>query len=488
MTHLKSHSKRLPDIRHQKTKLIGTIGPASESEEMLRRLMLCGLDIFRLNFSHGNHGDHSVVIERIRRVSTEFGIPVTIFCDLQGPKLRTGTFREHQPLNLTQNQLVTIRAGVADSDGEWIATPLSELPAMVSRGSRILISDGALELRVIDIQDMEIHCAVEVGGSLGERQGINLPGMISTPVNLTEKDRSDLKFCLTQEIDYIALSFVRSPDDIRAARHAMDEWGHRVPIIAKIERPEAVDNLKDVVAEADALMVARGDLGVEIRPENVPMVQKRIIAECRRVGKPVITATQMLESMIHSSRPTRAEASDVANAILDGSDAVMLSGETAIGQYPVEAVEMLARIADEVEMTMTADLPCPYEISRLEHPDSASAYITEAVAAVAARCACRAIAVFTRSGATARLMAQHRPSVPIFAFTHDPIVFRRMNLLWGIRPVLVKEANDLRMFESIIRTELLASEDVRKGDRIAITGGHPIAQQKATNFLKLIEL
>ncbi len=475
------------NIRYQRTKIVGTIGPASTSEAVLRELITHGLDVFRLNFSHGDHQGHAEVIERIRRIENEIGVPVMIFCDLQGPKLRIGRHRDRNPIRLIRDQRIEIRAGIDHSDGEWIATPLRELPQMVSPGSRILMADGSIELRVEVVEGERIDCVVVIGGLLAERQGINLPGTVTSSPGLTAKDLDDLLFCLGQPVDAIALSFVRSADDIRAARERMDVAGMRLPVIAKIERPEALAHITDVISEADAVMVARGDLGVEIGPEKVPLVQKRIIRECRRIGRPVITATQMLESMIQNPRPTRAEASDAANAILDGSDAIMLSGETAVGRHPVEAVEMLARIARDVEETGEVQPACPYQVA-IDPPENSAGFIAEAVAAIAQKRGCRAIAVFTRSGSTARMMSQQRPPVPIFAFSPDRSVCRQMNLLWGVRPVLLREANDLRGFEAGMRAELQGSGDLRPGDRVALTGGHPISRHGTTNFVKLIEI
>ncbi len=469
-----------PPTRH--AKIVCTLGPASDSEEMIRRLMLSGMDVARLNFSHGAHEQHAAVIHRLRKVARELGRTVCILQDLQGPKIRTGRLKDGGPVVLQKGQTVTITANDIVGTPELIATSYRGLANDVKPGERILLSDGRIELVVTRVPDGDVVCEVLNGGVLGQHQGINLPGTSVSIPSLTEKDEADLEFGLQHAVDLVALSFVRTAEDIERAKCAMAARGPEVPLIAKLEKPQAIDNLDSILATANGVMVARGDLGVELPPEQVPLIQKRIIRRARDFRRPVITATQMLESMIDNPRPTRAEASDVANAILDGSDAVMLSGETAVGKYPQDAVQMMSRIVVEAE---TQPLP-----QLLPHRDSTERLsiaetICEAMAHAARDLEIRAIAVFTQTATTARMLSKYRPGARVYAFTPVDAVCNRMNLLWGITPVGCPSNLSAEGMAEFAEAELTRRQVLTKGDIFGLVAGGT-ETEGATNFLRLI--
>jgi len=484
----------------RRTKIVATIGPATWSAERLDELFAEGLDVVRINFSHAAHDDARRVIRHTRDASEKLGRSIAVLGDLQGPKIRTGKLAGGGPVVLVPGHECTITTEPILGTAQRLSTTYSHLPQDVRPGDRILLADGTKVLQVLDKSNTEVRCRVIVGGPLAERQGINLPGVRVSAPSLTEKDQADLEFCLGEGVDYVALSFVRAAADLVELRRRIRERGHDVPIVAKIEKPEALEQIGDIVQATDVIMVARGDLGVEMPAEQVPLEQKKLIALCNALGKPVITATEMLQSMVSNPRPTRAEASDVANAIFDGTDAVMLSAETSIGKYPVDAVKTMARIAVAVEdasfQQSCRDGGRPEWRPRydLGVTDAAAVQETsvEAAAADAAVSAARelkaaAIVAFTISGSTAMKIAKRRPASPIYAITPSRDTYRRLALVWGVRPVL-----------SAIGTQtdhiLLAGEDVllkggmlQRGDTaVLVSGAMPV--RGATNFVKIRRL
>ncbi len=466
-----------------KAKIVCTIGPASESEEMLKKLMLAGMDIARLNFSHGTHEEHLRKMERIRKVAKELNKPVAILQDLQGPKIRIGKFK-NPPINLKQGDRFTITTRPVLGDQTIVSTTYKNLPNDVKPGDQILVNDGLIKLKVISTTAEDVLCEVVNGGSLYDRRGINLPGVKISEPSLTEKDKDDLAFGLEHGVDYVALSFVRDAESVRELRSLIGE--RRVPIVAKLEKPEALENLDEIIAESDAIMVARGDLGVEISAEKVPSVQKEIIEKCLTYSKPVITATQMLDSMMVHPMPTRAEATDVANAIFDGSDAVMLSGETAFGKYPLESVQMMHSIITESEHHREYFRPTPHTIPETkEHLFSYS--VCHAACNAAQEINARYIVVLTRSGYTARAMSHFRPPVPILALTSDEKTYRRMSLYWGIIPIFL--AYDIFVADDLsdLINPLAKQGWVASGDKLVVIAGSS-RQQGGTNLMRLHEV
>jgi pyruvate kinase len=486
----------------RKAKIVCTIGPATDSPPVLDHLIESGMDAARLNFSHGSHESHGRAITRIREAAERRGVSVAIIQDLQGPRIRVGHLSE--PVELAQDQNVTLmaeanipshvtkapRKGTSRQTQSHLQIPVTyeHLGQDVHRGARILIDDGMVELTVIETQGKMVQCRVATPGLVHSHKGINLPGTpISAPA-LSDKDKDDIRFGVAQQVDYIALSFVRGPDDIMTARKLIAECGGDIPVIAKIERPEAVSRLDALLEQADGIMIARGDLGVEIGPESVPILQKRMIADANRRRRLVITATQMLESMTHHPRPTRAEASDVANAVFDGTDAVMLSAETAMGQYPVETVRVMDRIIRAAEEGTEPGVIRRSEARRgsVSFPEAICAAASSAASATDAS----AIVAFSESGATARLMSKQRPSAPIIAFTPFEGVRRRMALYWGViartMPMPLIKQTDERIHEAERR--LTGEGLVGSGDRMVILSGGIIGQRGGTNLMKLHEV
>ena len=468
-----------PPRAARRAKIVCTIGPASASEAMLRDLLRAGMDVARLNFSHGTHEEHARLIERLRRVAHQRGRTVCILADLQGPKLRTGRLKGGRPVTLKAGGRVTLTPRPLAGTAALLSTGYERLAQDVSPGARILLSDGLIELRVNRVRGDDVECKVISGGVLGEHQGINLPGARLSVPSLTDKDRQDLTFALDHGVDAVAVSFVRTADDVRLARKLIEEHGACVPVIAKLEKPEAIECLEEILDVADGVMVARGDLGVEMPPEKVPVVQKRVVRLAAEWRKPVITATQMLESMVEHPRPTRAEASDVANAIFDGTDAVMLSAETACGKYPREAAGIMARIIQETEAAMGD--PASH---RRRRALSIAETICESVAHAALDLDMRAIVVYTETGRTARLISKYRSGCAIYAFTAVPAVCNFCNLLWGVSPAAVEQARSADQMVLVAEARLLARKLVRPGDIIAVAAGTQMSSG-STNFMRL---
>jgi pyruvate kinase len=461
------------------SKIVCTIGPATRSPRMIRKLMQAGMDVARLNFSHGTHEEHAESFSILRETAVAMKKPIAIVADLQGPKIRTGPLAGGGAVLLRAGQRFVITTAKVLGDTTRVNTTFYPMPREVKRGDRILLSDGLIELRVESTTPHEVICQVANGGLLGENKGINLPGVKLRVPALTEKDRGDLRFALSQGADYIAVSFVRRPEDVVLAKALVKRAKGNAPVIAKLEKPEAIDNLEEILKVADGVMVARGDLGVEMNPECVPVVQKNIIARAREHRRPVITATQMLESMTENPRPTRAEASDVANAIFDGSDAVMLSAETATGKYPVEAVGMMARIIEEAERSIQ-EFPRPGGTERLKVAET----VAELVCHASRELHMKVIAVFTHSGFTARLVARYRPLVPIIAFSPEATTRRRMALLWGVTPRSIVDIKKIDALPAITEKRLIEERLVKKGDVIGIVAGTPMGIRGTTNFMK----
>ncbi|MGO8946392.1 MAG: pyruvate kinase [Ktedonobacterales bacterium] len=477
------------DIK-RRTKIVCTLGPATQSEEKIEALTRAGMNVARINFSHGTHEEHAATIKRVRAVATRLGQPVAILQDLQGPKIRTGSLAGGQPVELAAGRQFILTTQDIAGTAERVTSTYQQLPDDVKPGDPILLSDGAIQLRVEKTDNTEVICRVVYGGLLAEHQGINLPGVTVSAPALTDKDRADLLFGIEQRVDYVALSFVRRPSDIQDAKDliaaamkpsADGAPGSTIPVIAKLEKPEAIERLESILQVSDGIMVARGDLGVEMPLEDVPLVQKRVIQQSNACGLPVITATQMLESMIQHPRPTRAEASDVANAILDGTDAIMLSGETAIGQYPVEAVRVMVRIALATE----GHFPPSIRPEALQQGMAPTRAVSAAAHTLADAAGGSLIAVFTQSGLSAHLISKERPAAPIVAFTPSPAVYQRLALWWGVMPRLSNLAGSteelIAWVDSCLQEERLAAP----GDIIVIMGGMPIASRARTNFIQL---
>jgi len=437
------------------------------------------MDVARLNFSHGTHAEHAKNIALLRAAALEMKKTVAILADLQGPKIRTGVLAGGGPVLLRTGQEFTITTAKVLGDSTRVSTVFEPLPREVKRGDRILLSDGLIELRVKQVRRSEVICDVVNGGALGENKGINLPGVKLRVPALTPKDKADLKFALGAGADYIAVSFVRRPEDVALAKQLIRKAKKETPVIAKLEKPEAIENLDAILRVADGVMVARGDLGVEMSPEEVPVVQKQIIRRAREFRRPVITATQMLESMTENPRPTRAEASDVANAIFDGSDAVMLSAETANGKYPVEAVSMMARIIESAEESIE-EFPRPVPQEKLKIAET----VAELVCHASRELHMKLIVVFTHSGFTARLISRYRPQVPIIALTPEAETRRRMALIWGVLPLESRDQHRIDTLAEMTEKKLLQERLVRKGDVIGIIAGTPMGVRGTTNFMK----
>ena len=471
----------------RRAKIIATLGPASADPEVLEKLLGLGVDVARLNFSHGRHEEHAAVLDRIRAASRHLGRAVAVLQDLQGPKIRTGPLKAGGAgvLLETGAEIVITTEGEVAGDASLVSTTYPHLAADVRAGDRLLLDDGLLELRVLSADGVRVRAEVVEGGLLGEHKGINLPGVTLHTETLSEKDRADIAFGIAHGVDAIALSFVRSAEDVRLCREEMERAGRVVPVIAKIEKPEAIENLDAILAAADGLMVARGDLGVEILPERVPVVQKEICRKGNAAGKPVVIATQMLNSMIERPRPTRAEASDVANAIWDGADAVMLSGETAAGRFPLLAVQMLDRIVRDAEAAGERARPAP-------SPEAAPTAVNDVIALAACRAAesagAVAICCFTLSGTTARLLAHFRPRVPIVAFSPDQSIRRRLAFFWGVEPRVMEPVKNADLMAELVSERLLDEKLVKPGDRVVLVHGSPLGVPGQTNSIRLHQI
>ncbi len=461
----------------KRTKIIATIGPASSSAAVIARLIHAGMDSARLNFSHGDRSDHYRRITLIRQEASRAGKFIALIQDLQGPKLRVGVM-ERDAVTLSRGGEVTVTTKKVMGTSSLFSVTYPRLAKDLKIGNTMLLDDGKLALRVTGKTAAGILCKILRGGILRSNKGVNLPGALLSLPSLSKKDREDLRFGVKQGVDYIALSFVRTAIDILQTRRFVKSLGANIPIIAKIEKPEAIDNLDEIIKAADGIMVARGDLGVEMSPEQVPLLQKRIISACNAAEKPVITATQMLESMIESPQPTRAEASDVANAVLDGTDCVMLSGETAVGKYPVQAVTVMTRIAVQTETSLSPRQPN----EELSGPDES---IAHAACRAAEEQKAKAIVTFTQSGSTALLVSKHRPRMSIIAPTPYERVARKTSLYWGVTPVILMTKKTTDDMISGVERIMLRKKLAEQGDLIVITAGVPIGVAGSTNLMKI---
>ncbi|MFG3619706.1 pyruvate kinase [Nocardia arthritidis] len=460
----------------RRTKIVCTLGPATATEDRIRELVESGMDVARLNFSHGEHSDHAENYKKVRQAADHLGRAVGILADLQGPKIRLGRFLEGRTVWATGEE---VRITVDDVDGthDRVSTTYKELAQDAKAGDRLLVDDGKVGLIVTRVDGNDVVCRVTEGGPVSNNKGVSLPGMdVSVPA-LSEKDIEDLEFALKLGVDFIALSFVRSPSDVELVHDVMDRVGRRVPVIGKLEKPEAIDNLEAVVLAFDAVMVARGDLGVELPLEQVPIVQKRAIQMARENAKPVIVATQMLESMIENSRPTRAEASDVANAVLDGADAVMLSGETSVGKYPIETVRTMARIVHAVETESTRVPPLTHV------PRTKRGVISYAARDIGERLNAKALVAFTQSGDTVRRLARLHTPLPLLAFTPLPEVRSQLALTWGTETFIVPTVDSTDAMIHQVDVALLSMDRYQKGDLVVIVAGSPPGTVGSTNLI-----
>jgi pyruvate kinase len=467
----------------RKTKIVCTIGPASESLENLKRLMEAGMNVARLNFSHGDFEEHGARVRNIRQASEETGKTVAILLDTKGPEIRTGKLKE-EPIELIQDKHIILTTEEILGDAERVSITYKDLPRDVHVGSTILIDDGLIGLLVVDVRGTEIECRIVNGGLLKSKKGVNVPGVKIKLPGITEKDANDIVFGIQQDVDFIAASFVRKASDVMEIRELLERYGApHIQIISKIENQEGVQNLDEILEVSDGLMVARGDLGVEIPPEEVPIVQKQMIKKCNMVGKPVITATMMLDSMQRNPRPTRAEASDVANAVFDGTDAVMLSGETAAGNYPVESVLTMARIAIRAEDALE------YREIFIRTAQAQQTTVTEAISQAVANSAlelgAKAILTATESGYTARMVSKYRPKSPIVAVTPNDQVIRRLCLVWGVMPVKGEACKTTDELFDLAVDSSIKSGLVSLGDIVIITAGVPVGRSGTTNLIKV---
>ena len=463
----------------RRAKIVCTLGPATSTEESILALVEAGMDVARLNLSHGTHADHEANYVHVRKASDTVGHAVGILADLQGPKIRTGRFADGS-VTLEAGERFTITTRDVAGSRTEVGTTYDGLPADVRPGDRLLVDDGKLSFVATEVTDSDVICEVVEGGELSNNKGINLPGVAVSVPALSEKDKEDLRFALQMHVDFVALSFVRSARDMDDVRAVMDEVGITVPVIAKIEKPQAVDNLEEIIEAFDGLMVARGDLGVELPLEQVPLVQKKAVEQCRRHGKPVIVATQVLESMVTNSRPTRAEASDAANAVLDGADAIMLSGETSVGSYPTEAVRTMAEIITHTEeqgLDRIAPLRTP--------PVSIGGAIATAGASIASLIGVRYICTFTQTGESARRMAQFRHPIPILAFTPLQATRSQLALTWGVETFLTPTPRHTDDYAKTIDRLLLADGRINEGERVVIVAGSPPGIPGSTNALRV---
>lgn len=467
----------------RKTKIVCTLGPATNDVEIMKQLIQNGMDAARINFSHGTYETHAETIAKLKQAREELNAPIPLILDTKGPEIRVKTFKEDK-VRLEEDATFTLTTREVEGDVNIVSVTYADLPKDVHRGSRILIDDGLIELKVEDITETDVVCKVVNGGVVKSRKGVNLPGVEVNLPSLMEKDIEDLKFGVENGFDIVAASFIRSAEDVLKIRRVLEEnGGGQMHIISKIENQQGVENIDKILEASDGIMVARGDLGVEIPPEEVPLVQKILIAKANCIGKPVITATQMLESMVHSPRPTRAEANDVANAIFDGSDAIMLSGETAAGAYPLEAVATMARIA------MRAESAVDYAAKLANTTEPARVNITNAISmaacATAAELKTAAITTVTKSGFTARMISRYRPACPLIASTSDETVWRQMNLIWGCKPMLYTgELPRGGVFDTALEIAV-KSGLLKNGDTVVSALGMPLGFSGATNTLRV---
>jgi len=467
----------------KRTKIVATVGPASQSRDVLREMILAGLNVVRLNFSHGDHDDHAIVIKHVRELSLELDTPVAILGDLRGPRIRVGEI-EGDTINLAPQQKLVLTPEPVIGNTQRVSISFAGLAGDLKVGDRLLVDDGDVELRVERLEPGgDIHCSILQGGELSSRRGINLPGIRVSLPSITEKDKQDITFAIEQGVDFLALSFVQSADDVRSLKELLAHRGADIPVIAKIEKKGALDDIDAIIEESYGVMVARGDLALEMSFQEVPVAQKQIIAKCRAAAVPVITATQMLESMMTETHPTRAEATDVANAVFDGTDALMLSGETAIGRHPVESVATMATIAARAETAWleheVAELP---ELLPASSIGPAIAYLSHMTAR---HLKVAAVVTYTQSGVTARRVCRHRPHAPILALTPQPTTRRQLTLSWGVWPVLSDEIHHVDEVSNHAIEQVRRCELAQTGDAIVITAGTPFGVRGNTNLLKV---
>ncbi len=471
----------------RKTKIVATVGPASRSEEKLRELIQAGVDVFRLNMSHGDHASHEQAIQMIRRISVELSLSTAILADLQGPKIRLGTFHGGLPVELRTNQRFILTPRDLQGNSDIASISYKSLAQEVKPGDRILVDDGLVELQVESISSADVVTRAVFGGTLRDRKGINFPDSPLSVPAVTDKDIADIRFAVQHEVDFLALSFVRKAEDLLHAKEIVSSLGvkeNSIPIIAKIEKPQALQDIEKILTVSDGIMVARGDLGVEVPAERVPQIQKDLISKCIKAAKPVITATQMLESMTHAPRPTRAEASDVANAIIDGTDAIMLSAETASGEFPVEAVETMNRIADYTEASSKPYFRFTEERGSFSYLPTFAHSVCRAAMVAANQLEAKKIIVFTESGATANILSSFRPSQLIFAFTPRKEVYRRLSLLRGVVPVTMDYVSDS---DALIRAadQIMINKQLASRLEVVILVAGVMNMSGATNIMKI---
>jgi pyruvate kinase len=465
----------------RKTKIVATIGPASNTRPVLEKLVESGMNVARLNFSHGTYEEHGDVIRTIRSLSRTMNRSIGILIDLQGPKIRVGKLENGEPVRLKRNATFSITSRPVPGTAELVCTTYRHLADDVKKGDTVLLDDGLIRLEVKKKRERTVVCRVVNGGYLREKKGINLPGVHVSAPSLTEKDKRDVNFGIKNGVDFFALSFVRTAEDLNQIKGILKKQGSDIPVIAKIEKPEAIQNLDDILAVTDGIMVARGDLGVELRPEQIPTIQKHIIQAATRMNKPVITATQMLETMCTNPVPTRAEASDVANAILDGTDAVMLSGETASGRYPVKAVRMMVKIAREVERSPFMKYNIPFE---RDPSDLVPHAVAQSAVNILHEIDGNSIVVFSVSGNTSKQISKQRPSNPVYAFTSSKATYNRLSLLWGITPMYISNIKDARRLVQASENRLIEKKLVKEGDLIVLVIGMGL-KQGSTNMVKI---
>ena len=465
----------------KKTKIVATIGPVTESEEMLEKLFKSGVDVCRLNFSHGDFNEHGERVKNIRAVATKLGFPIAILQDLSGPKIRTGDLVEER-VSLKEGKKLILTSEKVIGTAEKMSVNYEKLPQEVKKGGIIFLDDGRKKLEVLEVKVNDIICKILVGGDIKPRRGVNVPNAYLSISSITEKDKKDLAFGIKNDVDFVALSFVRRAEDVEELRRLLTKAKSKAKIISKIETQEAVDNIDAIIEATDGVMVARGDLAIEVPAQEVPYIQKSIIKKCNLVGKPVITATQMLESMINSPVPTRAEVSDVANAIFDGTDAVMLSEETTLGKYPVKAVEMMKRIAVHNEHPERFDYADILGRALMEHKSTTDSFSYAAIN-VRHEVGASMIVALSKSGETARMMSRHKPFKPLIVFTPDKKTYRQLSLSWGCFPILADQFGSISEVIERSRKTLLSKKLVKKGDDIVIVAGIPFGQSGGTNTL-----
>ena len=464
-----------------KTKIVATIGPSSNSKPVLKKMILSGMNVARLNLSHGSYKDHGKVINSIRALSKEIDKPVGILLDLQGPKIRTDTLKNGKPVFLEKNKIIQITSKQVPGNAETVSTTYKNLSKDVKKGDKILVDDGLIELKVLSTTIDTVTCKIISGGRLKEHKGINLPGVRVSAPSLTKKDKQDLLFGLKKGVDFFALSFVRNANDLKHIKTIIKLNQSDTPVIAKIEKPEAVGNLDKILKIADGIMVARGDLGVEMKPEMVPHIQKEIISKSIMANKPVITATQMLETMTDMPIPTRAEASDVANAIYDGTDAIMLSGETAAGKYPVEAVKMMTRIANQTERSPFMKYNIQYEKDR---HDPIIHAVAQASVNILYEVNAKMIVTFSITGKTSKLISKHRPLNPVYAFSPSKKIYTKLSLVWGVTPLLIPPINDAKSLIEAGEKIIISKKFAKINDLIIIVTGLAL-KSGSTNLIKI---